>query len=740
MSKRLADDQITREAFEDNVSDDESSSQIPKTINASAEVMSKRKIAMPKKKMSFANKTNASVSEASFANAFNFAKKPVSNNNNEKGAKLKALNLQFSKKISESVSIDPFVNLSTLFGKYETYVNSINGVTSTSIANTVPIITEKPSIPEKHAVTLPSIGIQFNKKEPESEESSSSDEEVETKVEGPSFTISSNPIKSDSVFSFNKKKVEKPKDDSDSESDIEIKGPEFKISGTVKSDIFKFNGNVAASDSAKPTFSLSNNNAATASSKDSISETKEDKKALPSFNFGANVAPTSDEKTENTGAKLSFGFGADSTKKPANEAFTFGTNNVSTQPNGSNIFGNQTKKNDQTNTTNTTSFTFGSKPASIEDTKDSTNKPSFMFGSKPTSTENTETNTPSFSFGAKVSTTDTNEPAKENPTKPVFNFGVTPVTENSTKPSFTFGAKDSTDTKNDTDAAKPTFQFGAKNSEQTKLSFGPTASTEAETTITNENIKPKFDFSAKSTQPESVDDVLKSDSAIKAPSFSFGTSNTTTTPSFSFGKPAQPNPFAPSTSSTTTANNTVPSGGFKFSLPFEQNKTPEEKKTTDEPVQLTTETPKNTADDENSSSLKTGEGEKEGSDSVVSMQNGEEDETSIFSQRAKLMVFNSETKAYDSRGVGEMKVLQKKDEKSKARLLCRSDGMGNVLLNTNIVKSFQYVPLTADNENLVKTPVVDAEGKLITYIVKFKMKADGRAFMKAISDCQKDLD
>lgn len=60
-------------------------------------------------------------------------------------------------------------------------------------------------------------------------------------MEGPKFTIDAKPPISDSVFSFGPKKENRKKDESDSENDIEIKGPEFKFSGTVSSDVFKLN-------------------------------------------------------------------------------------------------------------------------------------------------------------------------------------------------------------------------------------------------------------------------------------------------------------------------------------------------------------------------------------------------------------------------------------------------------------------------------------------------------------------
>lgn len=716
MAKRIADDQITRENIHDENSDDEINGGVAKPAMASSDVMSRRKIAMPKRKMAFTNKSSAATSESSFANAFSFAKKPALNGSKEKEEKLTALNLQFKDKIVNSVKTDPCVNLSTLFAKYESYMSSINGVILPSTTNAAPIIKEKPVIPEKTPTVFMAPTLQNTNVEPEDDESSSSDEEVETKVEGPSFTIGSNPIKSDSVFSFGKKKEEKPKDDSDSESDIEIKGPEFTFSGAVKSDVFKFSGKTASTEAKKPVFGQIND-----SSSNNANETANETKSTPSFTFGTTKKVEAENKINATGAKPSFGIGADAKTNPPVPAFAFGATPISSSQNGPSLFPNTANTNDTTTGTNKPGFTFGVKPLTTDGNEKEPEKPVFTFGNKPQQPAETEPNKPKFAFGKPAPIS---EGIKEPTTKPSFTFGSKKETNDSTaKPSFTFGVnKESSDKKEEESTTNAVPIFGSTNPE-----------------------KPKFDFSAKSSKGNNNEDKVKGTDAFKTPSFSFGASTTTATaPSFSFGKPAQANPFAPTAAPNTASSSekaSVPSGGFKFSLPFQQNNSGKESTEKTDDSAATTQLQNATEEDkQETTDVASGDGDKDAKDSSVPMQNGEENEDATFTQRAKLMVFNAETKTYDSRGVGEMKVLQKKDDKSKARLLCRSDGMGNVLLNTNIVKSFQYVPLTTDNENLIKTPVVDSDGKLVTYIVKFKMKADGRAFIKAISDCQKDLE
>lgn len=779
MAKREAGDQLTRENYNNNSDEDE---QVENTM-ASSEVMNRRKIAMPKRKMAFSNKmTNgAAKAESSFANAFNFTKKSKSSTiptDDDKPAKLKALNEQYKNKIVSILASDPCSDLSPLFSKYTQYLNDINGVTSkdkpiTSTASpfsnpsgqTKQINPKEPKPPSAgFSFTLKTATPQTSSATPSTDvatineeaskkvtiasesasESESESEDEEIKVEGPTFTINTKPITKDHVFSFGPKKVA-PKDDSDSESEVEIKGPEFTFSGTIKSDVFKLKPKEKDTEATEKTAGIFN----------TTEEKKtEDEKTAPIFSFGTNKT-AANTGTENT-SRSTFTFGASAATPASKPSFGFSFAKPA-EPNtdSSEIkaatpsfsFGKSSKATEneaETSSKPTFTFNIASKVAS-EDNKEAGKKPAFNFTPSTASPSNTGTATqPSFQFGFKPSEVKDTEEAKplsittltssndiekapestsvstekvasaEQDRKPSFTFG------QSSKPAFTFGQSS-----NNKDSTKPSFTFGQTSVNtaitDTKPSFGfrQTAASTS-TTKTETETKPSFTFGKPASSTE--------EKSENKPVFSFGQGTSSNpAPSFSFAKPV-----AESDNSTVT-----PSGGFKFSLPFEQKTTEptitdDQKKQDNDTEGMATDNA--TVDDESKNSTNENE-----TSAPLDLQNGEEDEINLFSQRAKLMVFNSETKAYDSRGVGEMKLLQRKDDKTKIRLLCRSDGMGNILLNASVVKSFTYTPLTAENENLVKTPTVGSDGKLTTYIVKFKQKSDGRSFIKSIEDAKKDM-
>lgn len=599
MAKRFADSQMTRETFKEDDSDGENGTTTSSHKLASAAVMNKRKIAMPKKRTSafssqpidtdaFKKPHNEPQSFKSSSNSYDGN---TSSHSGDENAKLKALNLQFKDKIVYFVDKDGFTDLTPVLEKYKTYIESIKS----SKANSKPVQTPNPfpSFNITPNATANSEGA-LEPLEIEDEKLTSSEEEQEVKVEGPTFTLQSKPTTSDSVFSFGAKKNDSNSDDDDNDSDsIEIKGPQFTFSGTVKSDVFK----LKASDGKE----------------------KEDKKV---------------EEKEVTETKNAPDGPSVDSAKPA--------------------------------------FSFGNISATPTEVKD---KPAFSFGSL-NSKQNVK---PSFSFG--------NQENKEPKPSLSFNF---------TAPSTNSATKDSASD------AKPSFsfKFGGEQSEQKDEQPS--------------NVKPSFSFSSVAANNENKEG--------NKPAFSFGSSNATAAPSFTFGKPA---------ASTTDTNetNSNSSNGFKFSLPFGQK-----------PSEATNSlAPSTDHKEENTITDVTESQEDQEASTPLDLQNGEENETPLFAQRSKLMIFNAETKSYDSKGVGEMKLLQRKDDKSKVRLLCRSDGMGNILLNTTIVKNFTYSPLTAENENLVKIPIVDAEGKLVTYVVKFKQKSDGRQLVKSIEDAKKDM-
>ncbi|CUS22717.1 LAQU0S06e04434g1_1 [Lachancea quebecensis] len=354
-------------------------------------------------------------------------------------------------------------------------------------------------------------------------------------------------------------------------------------------------------------------------------------------------------------------------------------------------------------------FTFG-KPAAVDDKpaqeKPAQNKPafSFSFGANKTDNENSKT------VSAFGSSSESSKPDAEQKPTP-FSFpksNPAPAQEASPKP-FSFGQSTPAVNKQDGSEQKPSFSFGQ-----------PAA----------DKPKPSFTFGAPGNASANSEDAQEKKSDEKPKPFTFGASSSPAAPSFSFGKPAAPKE--------------PPSGGFKFSLPFSSN--------TSAPAAGQNASQSTDAKGSDSAAVEKPEAASEAKTEAASepkadseqgqamvMSNGEEGENLLFSKRAKLMVINPETKAYESRGVGELKLLQSKDDKAKVRILCRSDGMGHILLNTKVVKSFQYNPADADKENFVKCPVVNADGKLENYIIRVKQKADGRQLCKSISDAQESM-
>lgn len=718
MAKRLADSQITRETFrEDSDGEDvDATGSGPK--RASDDVMRKRKIAQPRKRKALGDSGNG---ESALAQGFSFsalnngkpaaaqpafsfsaqqqpaatpvaqpASQPVSN---DSAAKCKALNLQFREKVIECVSSDPFVDLSSVVDKYKSFRASIqpgdqNGTMEKKPVADAPI---QPGEARKDAAS-----------------DSESDSDSSVKVQGPTFTLTSKPTTKNPVFSFGPKK-KRQADSSDSESDVEIKGPQFTISGNV-------------SVSSGP-FSLSKLNDKTAPVETASTSAPADTTEKPKLNFGSTATDGKNStftfgapKPENSGPANS-----SDAKIPTTPAFTFGAAKSSNPTEGS---ASATTK------PTGTGFTFGAPKAD----SGKQNAPSFSFGSKTAENSAEENKAPSFSFGKSQNSTamfgsSSTEGQQESSSKPAFSFGASAPQNTglekkdaSAKPVFSFGTTTPQSVEGEKKA--PSFAFGSTT--QNSSSTGndkpnPKAPVEEATSAES---KPVFSFSANTAKPSSAPFTFgapaeKKDSA--KPTFTFGTSNAPSAPSFSFGKPAE--------------TNDSKSGGFKFSLPFASAASTSEESKTNGNV-ATGESKEESSKQEDKEETKD---ETKDDSQPMGMTNGEENETVLFSKRAKLMIINPDTKAYDSRGVGELKLLQNKDDLTKIRILCRSDGMGHILLNTSVVKSFQYVPADPEKENFVKCPVINSEGKLETYIIRVKQKADGRQLCKAIADAQNTI-
>lgn len=570
---------------------------------------------------------------------------------------------------------------------FNTPASSITGSTTSAppTFSTEPVSSSVPNEASKSETKRELINLDSDS-ESESDKEDSKTQEV--KVQGPKFTLTSNPTTKSSPFTFDPKKLAKKNapDSDDLEDDVEIKGPTFQFNKPIQDSVFKLTSNSADNTSK-------------------LDEKKEEEvKSTPLF--GA----TTQDKDQATTLTGLFGFGQNKggeTKAPSLFGGSFGSNGNTTEqkPVSTFSFGNSQNKTDssantETKKTETPSFSFGTTNSSSKPLFGSLNnegnaKPAFTFGSttdkKDESASATATTTPSFSFGTQPNKTDSAKEAQgDKPATSLFGNS----SDNANKPattSFSFGAK----TQEDKSEA-PKFVFGSSKANP-------------------------FTFGASNNQGDSA----------TTPSFNFGSNSSNN--AFLFGsKPTGAFNFAQKqedqkneTSSTVTTSSssfglTKPAFAFPFGSAKPEDK-PEEKK-----------------NEETVPEEETGgkfEPVAKLSNEQVDSKSGEENETAKFTIRSKLMEYDSKNSEnpYTNKGIGELKVLFNEQTK-KSRILIRADGSLRVLLNTLILSSVKYDSI--GNGSLIRVPTIDADdsSKIITYVIKVKTPQDGEQLLKCINE------
>ncbi|AWU73637.1 uncharacterized protein C5L36_0A02410 [Pichia kudriavzevii] len=705
--QQLTKDQVLARGADVDSSDGESQMDTPQV--ASAEVMATRKIAGANRR--FMKRATRPSADANAALSIKQNKTSAIFNGDVTYdsltiSQMKSLNANFLKSVNDGINKNPIADFSEICSKYLDYVKKVQEKKIDVKRLDVPKVEIKADViksaddktkpnpfamfaslnkstePESNQVTVSKAEISHQSSQPikveadPDSDNSDDSEKKQVEIKGPEFKIGELP-KAKGGFKFG---YVPPKDDSDSE-DIEIKGPTFSTNVKISDAVFKFPTETnVKKEEVKPAFSFGK-------PEDKNEETK------PAFSFGK-----PEDKKEETKPAFSFGKPEDK-KEETKPAFSFGKpedKKEETKPAFS--FGKPEDKKEETKP----AFSFG-KP---EDKKEET-KPAFSFGKPEDKKEETK---PAFSFGKPED--------KKEETKPAFSFGKPEDKKEETKPAFSFGKPE--DKKEET---KPAFSFGKPEDkkEETKpaFSFGKPEDKKEET-------KPAFTFGSNTaTQPSNT-----------TSAFQFGSSNSssgTSAPSyaFSFGKKEgsksdTSNPF--NFGSNATFNNTS-SSVFNFTAPSAK------------------QTQSANGEDRESSKADVdpdaNEAEKDtvqGSFAVVNLtkkvdvQNGEENEDVLILKRSKITKFNTETKAYDNVGVGEFKIL-KNVSNSKSRILVRSDGSGNVLLNVRVLPQMKY-ELMGEKKNMLRIPSVTSDGNLETYIARVKTSADGEELLKTIQSCQ----
>lgn len=571
---------------------------------------------------------------------------------------------------------------------FNTPASSITGSTTSAppTFSTEPVSSSVPNEASKSETKRELINLDSDS-ESESDKEDSKTKEV--KVQGPKFTLTSNPTTKSSPFTFDPKTLAKKNapDSDDLEDDVEIKGPTFQFNKPIQDSVFKLTSNSADNTSK-------------------LDEKKEEDEVKSTPLFGA----TTQDKDQATTLTGLFGFGQNKggeTKAPSLFGGSFGSNGNTTEqkPVSTFSFGNSQNKTDssantETKKTETPSFSFGTTNSSSKPLFGSLNnegnaKPAFTFGSttdkKDESASATATTTPSFSFGTQPNKTDSAKEAQgDKPATSLFGNS----SDNANKPAttgFSFGAK----TQEDKSEA-PKFVFGSSKANP-------------------------FTFGASNNQGDSA----------TTPSFNFGSNSSNN--AFLFGsKPTGAFNFAQKqedqkneTSSTVTTSSssfglTKPAFAFPFGSAKPEDK-PEEKK-----------------NEETVPEEETGgkfEPVAKLSNEQVDSKSGEENETAKFTIRSKLMEYDSKNSEnpYTNKGIGELKVLFNEQTK-KSRILIRADGSLRVLLNTLILSSVKYDSI--GNGSLIRVPTIDADdsSKIITYVIKVKTPQDGEQLLKCINE------
>lgn len=355
-------------------------------------------------------------------------------------------------------------------------------------------------------------------------------------------------------------------------------------------------------------------------------------------------------------------------------------------------------------------FTFGGK---VEDPIFKVGKKEEVKEAKPTfsnvlptsSKESAASKAPAFSFNlgdnSKQDTklplvSKSNETNSAEPAAFTFNLGNKKTEEKPPATTlFNFGAKE------DKPKEVPSFTFGKPAVANPGSTFSFSKPVESE-------VKPAATFSF--NKPSET-------KAAPASTFSFGNPQSApekhtgfgATTSFSFGKKEE----------NSDTSSSAPTSNFKFALPFNQNTKAEKTEEVAAPA----------------------DNEEEKQEQLNLENNEEETENLLYTQKAQLKVYQPENKEspYTTKGVGMFKILQSKEDDKKYRFLLRTEGMGNIILNTYIIAGVKYEQIP-QRKKTVKMPIFNHETKKIeTHLLNVKTEEDASEIIKVIENAQANM-
>lgn len=119
---------------------------------------------------------------------------------------------------------------------------------------------------------------------------------------------------------------------------------------------------------------------------------------------------------------------------------------------------------------------------------------------------------------------------------------------------------------------------------------------------------------------------------------------------------------------------------------------------------------------------------------LVDQKTGEEDEIILFEHRAKLLRYDSSTREWKERGLGNIKLLMHKDNSQKIRLLMRREQIMKVCCNHAISKDITFQKMPNMDKAVTWCAKDFSEGELIpeTFCLRFKTVQICEDFLKAV--------
>lgn len=127
---------------------------------------------------------------------------------------------------------------------------------------------------------------------------------------------------------------------------------------------------------------------------------------------------------------------------------------------------------------------------------------------------------------------------------------------------------------------------------------------------------------------------------------------------------------------------------------------------------------------------------------LVEQKTGEEDEIALFEHRAKLLRYDSTTKEWKERGLGNIKILAHKDNNEKVRLLMRREIIKKVCCNHVLTKEMIFQHMPNIDKALFWCAKDFSDGELVaeTFCLRFKTAQICNDFMKAVQMAQSKME